>query len=62
MNIFTLNVQGLNYPNKRTKAFRSFASAHAHAVCLQATHFAHQITPTFFAVFNVQWFLLVFIK
>lgn len=48
LNIFTLNVQGLNTPNKPTKAFLSFASAKAHVVCLQETHFTAQSTPKFF--------------
>lgn len=49
MNILSLNVQGLNGPQKRTKAFRSFASRKEHILCLQKTHFTMQSTPKFFS-------------
>lgn len=49
LNILSLNVQGLNVPQKRVKAFRSFQSEKAHIVCLQETHFTPTSTPTFFS-------------
>lgn len=49
LNIISLNVQGLNVPQKRTKAFRSFQAKKAHIVCLQETHFTNNSTPTFFS-------------
>lgn len=49
LNIMSLNVQGLNNPNKRTKAFRNFASLKAHILCLQETHFTLQSTPKYFS-------------
>lgn len=49
LNILSLNVQGLNVPQKRVKAFRSFQSKKAHIVCLQETHFTPTSTPKFFS-------------
>ena len=48
LNILSLNVQGLNVPQKRTKAFRTFQAKKAHIVCLQETHFTTNTTPRFF--------------
>lgn len=47
LNVLTLNVQGLNSPPKRTKAFHSFSSLSAHVICLQETHFSSQSSPKF---------------
>lgn len=49
LNILSLNVQGLNVPQKRTKAFRSFQTQKAHIVCIQETHFTINSTPKFFS-------------
>lgn len=49
LNILSLNVQGFNVPQKRTKAFRSFQTKKAHIVCLQETHFTQTNTPKFFS-------------
>lgn len=56
LNILTLNVQGLNIPQKRTKAFRSFHANKAHIVCLQETHFTTTSTPKFVSSFYPQVF------
>lgn len=56
LNIFSLNVQGFNIPQKCTKAFRSFASKKAHIVCLQEIYFTAQSTPKFFSKMYSQVF------
>lgn len=56
LNVLTLNVQGLNIPQKRTKVFRSLASTKAHVVCLQETHFTTTATPKYFSPFYPQVF------
>ena len=48
LNVLTLNVQGLNIPQKRVKAFRYFQTKKAHILCLQETHFTPNTTPKFF--------------
>ena len=48
LNMISLNVQGLNVPQKHTKAFRFFQSKNAHIVCLQETHFTPDSTPKHF--------------
>lgn len=48
LNVLTLNVQGLNIPQKPTKVFRSLASSKAHVVCLQETYFTDKATPKYF--------------
>lgn len=47
LNILSLNVQGINVPQKRTKAFRFFQAQKAHIVCLQETHFTVDSTPKY---------------
>lgn len=47
LNILSLNVQGLNIPQKRSKAFRFFQTQKAHIVCLQETHFTINSTPRY---------------
>lgn len=49
LNILSLNVKGLNSPNKRVKTFQSFASLKAGVVALQETHFAARSAPKFFS-------------
>lgn len=49
LNILSLNVKGLNSPNKRVKAFRTFAHLKASVVALQETHFSTQATPKYFS-------------
>lgn len=56
LNILSLNVQGLNVPQKRTKAFRSFHARKVHIVWLLETHFTVSSTPTFFNSFYLQIF------
>lgn len=41
------NVQGLNSPSKRRKAFQSYHSRGLDIVLLQETHFPASYTPTF---------------
>ena len=48
LNILSLNVQGLNTPQKRTKAFRYFQAKKAHVICLQETHFTPTATPKYY--------------
>ena len=48
LNVLSLNVQGLNVPQKRVKAFRYFQAKKAHILCLQETHFTPNATPKFF--------------
>lgn len=47
LNITSLNVQGINVPQKRSKAFQFFQSQKAHIVCLQETHFTINSTPKY---------------
>lgn len=47
LNILSLNVQGLNIPQKHTQAFRAFQAKKAH-VCLQETHFTKSSTTKFY--------------
>lgn len=54
LNILSLNVQGINIPQKRTKAFRTFQARKAHIVCLQETHFTKNSTPKFMSHFYPQ--------
>ena len=49
LNVLSLNVKGLNSPNKRVKAFQSFASLKADIVALQETHFSDRNTPKIFS-------------
>lgn len=49
LNVLSLNVKGLNSPNKRVKAFQSFASLKASIVALQETHFSARATPKYFS-------------
>ena len=48
LNVLTLNVQGLDIPQKQVKAFRHFQAKKAHIICLQETHFTPSTTPKFF--------------
>lgn len=56
LNILSLNVQGINTPQKRTKAFSSFQAKKAHIICLQETHFAVNSTPKYMSPFYPQVF------
>lgn len=47
LNILSLNVNGLNSPNKRVKAFQTFISLKADIDALQETHFVARNTPKF---------------
>lgn len=47
LNVLSLNAQGLNSPQKTTKAFHSFSSLSAHVICLQETHFSVSSAPKF---------------
>lgn len=49
LNILSLNVNGLNSPNKRVKAFQTFASLKASIVALQETHFTNRNTSKFYS-------------
>ena len=49
LNVLSLNVKGLNSPNKRVKAFQTFASLKADIVALQETHFSDRNTPKYFS-------------
>lgn len=69
LSVLTLNVQGLKFPTKSTKAFQLFSSLSAHVVCLQEMHSTTQSSPTFFghqypqvytaSAFTKQWGVLI---
>lgn len=48
LTIVSLNVQGLNVPQKHMKAIRYLPFLRADVVCLQETHFTQMSNPTLF--------------
>lgn len=55
LNVVSLNVQGFNFPIKRTKAVKFFHSIHAEVICLQETHFPLHLAPKKFAPDTPGW-------
>lgn len=57
LNWLSLNVQGMNSPQKRVKVFKYLKKQHIDVACLQETHFSSTSCPKYFAVQYPQVFL-----